>query len=92
MEEIEDDFEEIESEEDLDLEEGDLPEVPEPEMDELSKEFVKALVDKIMQFMELLVGHELHPYQKPLAKRVIESVIINDGEEVTALASRQSGK
>jgi hypothetical protein len=92
MEEIEDDFEEIESEEDLDLEEGDLPEVPEPEMDELSKEFVKALVDKIMQFMELLVGHELHPYQKPLARRVIESVIINDGEEVTALASRQSGK
>lgn len=92
MEEIEDDFEEIEYEEDLDLEEGTLPETPEPEMDELSKEFVKALVDKIMQFMELLVGHELHPYQKPLARRVIESVIINDGEEITALASRQSGK
>jgi hypothetical protein len=34
----------------------------------------------------------LHAYQKPLARRIMESVIINDGEEVTALASRQSGK
>jgi len=65
---------------------------PDEELDELSKEFVRQLVDKIMQFMTVLVGHELHPYQKPLARRIIESVIINDGEEVTALASRQSGK
>lgn len=64
----------------------------EDELDELSKEFVRQLIDKIMDFMTALVGHELHPYQKPLARRVIESVIVNDGEEVTALASRQSGK
>jgi len=87
-----DDFEELEPEE---LEEGSGP-LPEDEevddLDELSREFVKVLIDKVMQFMEMLVGHELHPYQKPLARRVIESVIINDGEEVTALASRQSGK
>ena len=92
MDDMEEEFEDIGVDEELDLEEGDLPEQPEPEMDELSKEFVKALVDKIMQFMEMLVGHDLHPYQKPLARRVIESVIINDGEEITALASRQSGK
>jgi hypothetical protein len=61
-------------------------------LDELSREFVTSLVDKIMSFMKLLVGHDLHPYQKPLARRIIESVIINDGEEITALASRQSGK
>jgi len=70
----------------------DLPEEEVEELDELSKEFVKALIEKIMQFMEMLVGHKLHPYQEPLARRVIESVIINDGEEVTALAARQSGK
>ena len=64
----------------------------EEELDELSKEFVLQLIDKIMEFMVLLVGHDLHPYQKPLAKRMIESVLINDGEEITALASRQSGK
>jgi hypothetical protein len=75
----EEDFEEVFGEE-------------EEEMDELSKEFVKVLIDKIMIFMEALVGHHLHPYQKPLARRIIESVIINDGEEITALAARQSGK
>jgi hypothetical protein len=63
----------------------------EPE-DELSREFVERLIDKIMEFMNVLVGHDLHPYQKPLARRIIESVIIGDGEEVTALAARQSGK
>ena len=86
----EDTFDEVELEE---LDE-DLPllEEEEDELDELSKEFVKLLVSKVMEFMVLLVGHELHPYQAPLARRIIESVIINDGEEVTALASRQSGK
>ena len=64
----------------------------EDELDELSKEFVNKLVDKMMKFMTALVGHELHPYQKPLARRIMESVIINDGEEITALAARQSGK
>jgi hypothetical protein len=63
----------------------------EPE-DELSKDFVNKLIDKIMEFMGVLVGHQLHPYQQPLAKRIIESVIIGDGEEITALAARQSGK
>jgi len=61
-------------------------------LDELSQKFVDTLIDKIMDFLKVLVGHDLHPYQKPLARRIMESVIINDGEEVTALASRQSGK
>ena len=62
------------------------------EEDELTKEFVTKLIDKILKFMVVLVGHDLHPYQKPLARRIVESVLINDGEEITALASRQSGK
>jgi hypothetical protein len=61
-------------------------------LDELSREFLAQVIDKIMQFSVVLIGHDLHPYQKPLARRIIESVIINDGEEVTALAARQSGK
>ena len=70
-----------------------LPEdVPDEQLDELSQQFVDKLIDKIMDFLKVLVGHDLHQYQKPLARRVIESVIINDGEEITALASRQSGK
>jgi hypothetical protein len=93
MQNFEDDerFEELEEEFEDEEENGDLPE-EEEELDELSREFVNALIEKIIQFMEMLVGHSLHPYQMPLARRVIESVIINDGEEVTALAARQSGK
>ena len=67
-------------------------EQPEEELDELSQQFVDKLIDKIMDFLKVLVGHDLHPYQKPLARRIMESVIVNDGEEITALASRQSGK
>jgi len=69
-----------------------LPEEQEEELDELSKEFVTKIIDRCIQFMDTLVGHSLHPYQLPLARRIIESVIINDGEEITALAARQSGK
>jgi len=75
-----------------DIEEPPLPDDEEIELDELSKEFVNKLIDRCVQFMDALVGHSLHPYQMPLARRIIESVIINDGEEVTALAARQSGK
>lgn len=88
----EDLFEEV-LEEDL-PEDEDAEDLP-PEDDEpdvLSREFVNKLVDRILQFMVVLVGHDLHSYQKPLARRIIESVIINDGEEITALAARQSGK
>jgi len=66
--------------------------IDEDALDEFSQDFVNRLIDKIMQFLVVLVGHDLHPYQKPLARRIIESVIINDGEEITALAARQSGK
>ena len=62
------------------------------QLDELSQDFVNRLVDKMMQFLVVLVGHDLHTYQKPLARRMMESVIIGDGKEITALASRQSGK
>jgi Terminase RNaseH-like domain/Terminase large subunit, T4likevirus-type, N-terminal len=87
----EEDFIEDEELED-DLDEDLVPEDTEDELDELSKEFVNKIIDRCIQFQTALVGHELHPYQMPLARRIIESVIINDGEEITALAARQSGK
>ena len=87
-----DKFEEINPEFYQEEHEVPLPEDFDDDLDELSQEFINKLTDKIMTFMVALVGHELHSYQKPLARRIIESVLINDGEEVTALASRQSGK
>jgi Terminase RNaseH-like domain len=80
----EEDF--LEEETDAVIEEDD------DDIDELSKEFVNQIIEKIMGFMTEFVGHELHPYQKPLARRIIESVILNDAAEITALAARQSGK
>jgi hypothetical protein len=80
-------FEEVEA---ADLVELGLDE-PEEE-NPFAPEFVARLVDRIMEFLAVLVGHDLHTYQKPFARRMIESVLINDGEEITALASRQSGK
>jgi hypothetical protein len=60
--------------------------------DELSQEFVDKLIDKIMAFGETFTGRTLHSYQLPFARRVIESILVNDGSEITALAARQSGK
>ena len=88
MSNIDDKFEEISPEFFLNEEQPVDEPVDEP-LDELSQQFVDKLIDKIMDFLKVLVGHDLHPYQKPLARRVIESVIINDGEEITALAARQ---
>ncbi len=53
---------------------------------------IKDLVEKIYLYCEAQSGTSLYPYQSPFAKRIIKSVIVNDGEEITALFSRQSGK
>ena len=50
------------------------------------------LVNKIFDFCEVCSGKTLYPYQKQFAKRIIRSVLENDGAEITALFSRQSGK
>lgn len=93
MTSIEDFYEEEElDEDDLDDDGSDLPEELDDGLDETSREFVDKLIDKILVFAEALTGHGFRHYQLPLARRIIESVIINDGEEVTALAARQSGK
>lgn len=89
---LDDKFEEISPQYYQEDYEEDTEQFEEEEVDELSSEFVNRIIERIFQFMDVLIGHELHSYQRPLARRVIESVIINDGEELTALASRQSGK
>ena len=58
----------------------------------------KELVDRILVFVEEFtrgtrVGRaDLYTYQKVFARRIVESVILNDGDTITALFSRQSGK
>lgn len=50
------------------------------------------LVNRIFMFCEIYSGKTMFPYQEQFSKRVIRSVLENDGEEITALFSRQSGK
>ena len=50
------------------------------------------LVNRIFNFCELYSGKILFPYQEQFSKRVIRSVLLNDGAELTALFARQSGK
>ena len=54
--------------------------------------FVHELVTRTLLFCETLADIELRPYQRDLGYRIIESLILADGEEITALWARQSGK
>lgn len=61
-------------------------------LDETSKTFVNVLIDRLMNVCEQMSGHKFYEYQKPFARRIFESLIIDDGATVTALFARQSGK
>lgn len=50
------------------------------------------LVDRIFNFCEAYSGKVMYPYQAQFSKRIIRSVLENDGAELTALFARQSGK
>src|SRR5690349_75023 len=62
------------------------------ELDETSQEFVDKLIDKLMIVNDKISGHPLRKYQQPFARRMFESLIINDGATITALFARQTGK
>lgn len=50
------------------------------------------LVNRIFNFCEVYSGKVMYKYQEQMSKRYILSVLENDGEEITGLFSRQSGK
>lgn len=52
----------------------------------------KDLIEKVLEFCSIFSGKDWYSYQTVFAKRIIESVILNDGEVITGLWSRQSGK
>lgn len=79
------------SETQLEVEE-ELAEEVDEELDETSSEFIDHLVKKLILFTEEFCDIEFFPYQVPIAYRFIESIILGDGEELTLIATRQSGK
>ena len=69
-----------------------IPEDLVEELDETSAEFVDNLVKRLIIFTEEFCDVDLFPYQVPIAYRIIESIVLGDGEELTVVATRQSGK
>lgn len=57
-----------------------------------SDKALQDVISKILLYCEKQADVELHEYQKEFGRRLIESLITNDGDEITALFSRQSGK
>ena len=50
------------------------------------------LVNRIFNFCEALTGRTLFPYQSQASKRLIRSLLEDDGAEITLLMARQMGK
>lgn len=50
------------------------------------------IIDKLMMLSDELSGLPLRSYQVPIARRILESLVIGDGKTITALQCRQSGK
>jgi hypothetical protein len=74
-------------------EEEDLAQEPtEVVLDPKTKEFVKWLIDSIWVFILAFSNMDLFPYEEELGKRIVETIVLNEGEEITGLFSRQSGK
>jgi hypothetical protein len=67
-------------------------EATEVDLDEFTQSFVDGLLDKLMKLTDVVSGHPLRKYQRPFARRIWESLVINDGATLTALFARQTGK
>lgn len=52
----------------------------------------RELVDRILLFIDALAEIKLYTYQSLFCRRIVESVLENDGHTVTGLWARQSGK
>lgn len=82
---------------DLDIEEDPISDEPEDggdfiELDETTAAFLDMLIKRIIIAIEEICDVPFYPYQTELSYRIIESIIINDAEEITGLISRQAGK
>lgn len=50
------------------------------------------VIVRIIVLAQLLMEKRFYPYQVALARRIVESLLLHDGDVVTSLMSRQAGK
>ena len=62
------------------------------ELDPEMADFVDQLIKRTIVFCEELWGKQFRPYQRSMSYRIVESLVLNDAEEITGLMARQSGK
>jgi hypothetical protein len=53
---------------------------------------LKELIIRIVAFAQVLMEKRYYPYQTQLAYRIVESLLLHDGDAITSLMSRQAGK
>ena len=58
----------------------------------LTKSQINTLIERLLRFSMTASGVRLYPYQQEFASRIFQSLVLNDGAEITGLFSRQSGK
>jgi len=58
----------------------------------LSRDELLDVAEKAFKFCMEASGISLYPYQQEFGRRICQSVILGEGEEITALFARQSGK
>lgn len=62
----------------------------EEELDEVSQATIDLICEKLLDLCDVLSGDvHLRPYQREVGKRIIESIILGDGETITATQCRQ---
>lgn len=52
----------------------------------------KQIIDRVLLFSEEINDCKFYLYQRLFAKRLVESLLLNDGASITAMLARQSGK
>ena len=83
---------EIDALEAMDAAEEAMDEEVTDDLDPEMADFLDQLIKRTILFCEELWGNEFRPYQRAMSYRVIESLVLNDAEEITGLMARQSGK
>ena len=58
----------------------------------LTRKELLDLSERCFEFCKQASGVDLYPYQEDFGRRICQSLILEDGDEITALFSRQSGK
>ncbi len=76
----------------LDAHELALVDAPRQLKTTLTDDEIADIAEKLFTFAMEATGIKLYPYQQDFGRRIILSLLKGDGEEITALFARQSGK